>query len=251
MSIQDEIIGFVAEVLEQDARSLKLSDHFVQDLAASSIDIMTLVMRIEQHYGLAETPDEQLMQIATIGDLIALIKSIAAGDEIDLGGEGELIGGLAQRSFAEDDFVDIAIASDHAGVELLRKLVIWLRHNGYDVLDLGPEVEHSVDYPDYARQVTDAIKQERAQSGILICGSGLGMSIAANRVEGIRAALVSEPVSARLARQHNDANILCLGSRMIGEQMAQACIDVFLTTPFEPGNDDRHRRRIRRIETLK
>ena len=159
--------------------------------------------------------------------------------------------GLAQKSFAEHEFVDIAIASDHAGVELLRRLVTWLRQNGYDVLDLGPESGRSVDYPDYAKQVTDAIKQERAQSGILICGSGLGMSIAANRVEGIRAALVSEPVSAKLARQHNDANVLCLGARMIGEQMAQACIDVFLTSPFEPGNDDRHRRRIRRIETLK
>ncbi len=239
MSIQQEIMRFVADVLEQDQATLRLEDHFVHDLAASSIDIVTLVMRIEQHYGLGETPDEQLAQIATVGDLVDLIQGLQLGD----------VTSFAEDIAGESSFADVAIASDHAGRDLLQALVPWLRQNGYEVLDLGPQAATSVDYPDYARRVTQAIESERAQSGVLICGSGLGMSIAANRIPGIRAALVSEPVSARLARQHNNANILCLGARMIGEEMARACLDVFLTTSFEPGDDGRHRRRIQRIET--
>ncbi len=247
MSIQDDIMGFVAEVLEQDLGSLKLSDHFVQDLAASSIDIMTLVMRIEQHYGLAETPDEQLMQISTVGDLVELIETLRAGEELLFAPDEQNSSELLDSG----EFADVAIASDHAGVSLLRELVPWLRSNGYDVIDLGPEGTGSVDYPDYAQRVCDALNQEQAQKGVLICGSGIGMSIAANRVHGIRAALVSEPVSARLSRQHNNANVLCMGARLTGIDMAKACLDAFLNTPFEPGNDERHLRRVRRIETLK
>jgi ribose 5-phosphate isomerase B len=237
MSIQEEIMRFVADVLEQDKASLRLEDHFVHDLAASSIDIVTLVMRVEQHYGLGETPDDQLAQIATVGDLVELVRGLQLG------------GGSSFAEDSEQAYTDIAISSDHAGRELLVVLVPWLRKNGYEVLDLGPDAGQSVDYPDYAHHVTQAIIEERAQTGILICGSGLGMSIAANRSPGIRAALVSEPVSARLARQHNNANIVCLGARLVGEEMARACLDVFLTTSFEPGDDGRHRRRIQRIET--
>jgi len=233
MSTQQEVVNLVAEVLEQDPGSLRLEDHFVNDLAASSLDIMTLVMRIEQHYGLGETPDEQLAQIETIGDLVRMVGMIHEDEP----------------SVAED-FVDIAIASDHAGVQMKGQLAAWLREQGYSVTDLGPQESLSVDYPDFAERVARRVVGKEALCGVLICGSGIGMSIAANKVDGIRAALVSEPLSAKMSRQHNDANVLCLGARMTGIELAKACVQTFMTTEFEPGDDGRHRRRVQRMMEL-
>lgn len=135
----------------------------------------------------------------------------------------------------------IAIASDHAAFSLKATLVGWLRESGHDVLDLGTDGTASVNYPDYGFAVAAALADGRADRGIALCGSGVGIAIAANRNPACRCALVSEPLSARLARTHNDANAIALGARLIGEEMAKACIDAFLTTDFAGG---RHQHRV-------
>ena len=135
----------------------------------------------------------------------------------------------------------IAIASDHAGFALKGDLVPFLREAGHDVLDLGPDSDASVDYPAYGARLAAAIADGKATHGIAICGSGIGIAIAANRNPACRCAQVSEPVSAGFARSHNDANAIALGARLIGIEMAKACVTAFLTTPFEGG---RHQRRV-------
>lgn len=135
----------------------------------------------------------------------------------------------------------IALASDHAAVALKAQLVAWLLEQGHQVEDLGPFDTSSVDYPDYGYRLARAIAEERADFGIALCGSGIGISIAVNREPAARCALVSETLSAELARQHNDANVIALGARLIGEEMAKACIVAFLATPFL---GDRHQRRV-------
>ena len=138
----------------------------------------------------------------------------------------------------------IAIASDHAAFALKQALLPWLAEQGHDMIDLGTHGPDSVDYPDYGRALGAAIASGNAERGIALCGSGIGISIAANRIGGCRCALVSEPLSASLARQHNDANAIALGARLIGEEMARACITAFLATPFEGG---RHQRRVDKL----
>lgn len=138
----------------------------------------------------------------------------------------------------------IAIASDHAAFVLKALLVPWLAEQGHDVSDLGTHGTDSVDYPDFGFAVGQAVAGGDAAFGVALCGSGIGISIAANRVPGCRCALVSEPLSARLSRQHNDANVIALGARLIGEEMARACITEFLATPFEGG---RHQRRVDKL----
>lgn len=140
----------------------------------------------------------------------------------------------------------IAIASDHAAVSLKIVLADWLRGEGHEVLDLGTDGTASVDYPDFGRAVADALADGRAERGVALCGSGIGISIAANRNPACRCALVSEPLSAALARQHNDANAIAMGARVIGEEMAKACLQAFLSTPFEGG---RHQRRVDMLST--
>jgi ribose 5-phosphate isomerase B len=135
----------------------------------------------------------------------------------------------------------IAIASDHAAYAMKAELAEWLREAGHDVTDLGTNGPDSVDYPDYGYRLGEAIAAGDATRGIAICGSGIGISIAVNRVPQARCALVSEPLSARLAREHNDANVLALGARLIGIEMAKACITQFLATDFL---GDRHQRRV-------
>lgn len=140
--------------------------------------------------------------------------------------------------------MDIAIASDHAGVALKAALATWLRDAGHDVADLGPADETSVDYPDFAAKLAAAIASGNAARGIAICGSGIGISIAVNRNPACRCARVDDPLSARLARAHNDANVLALGARLIGIDMARACVDEFLSTPFAGG---RHQQRVDKL----
>ncbi|MGQ0591034.1 MAG: ribose 5-phosphate isomerase B [Sphingosinicella sp.] len=138
----------------------------------------------------------------------------------------------------------IVIASDHAAVELKAALVDHLRGAGHEVDDLGPDGVDSVDYPDYGYKLADAIAAGAAERGIALCGSGIGISISINRHPACRCALVSEPLSARLAREHNDANVLAMGGRLIGIEMAKACADAFLSTAFGGG---RHQRRIDKL----
>lgn len=129
----------------------------------------------------------------------------------------------------------IAIASDHAAVELKAELAEWLRGEGHEVDDLGPATADRVDYPDYGYKLAAAIANGSAERGIALCGSGIGISIAVNRNPACRCALVGEPLSAALSREHNDANILALGARLTGIDMAKACVTAFLTTEFGGG----------------
>jgi ribose 5-phosphate isomerase B len=135
----------------------------------------------------------------------------------------------------------IAIAADHAAFALKGALAEWLGERGHDVLDLGTHGPESVDYPDYGFRLARAIAAGEAERGVAVCGSGIGISIAVNRHPACRCALVSEPLSAALARQHNDANVLALGARLIGIDLAKACLEAFLSTDFL---GDRHSRRV-------
>ncbi|MGN0613500.1 MAG: ribose 5-phosphate isomerase B [Porcipelethomonas sp.] len=134
----------------------------------------------------------------------------------------------------------IAIGCDHAGYELKGEVISYLTEKGYEVLDIGCNGE-STDYPVIAKQVAENIVNGTCEKGVLICGTGIGMSIAANKIKGIRAALCSEHFSAKYTRMHNDANILCMGARTIGTGLALELVEVFLNTEFEGG---RHQRRV-------
>ncbi|MEM7043284.1 MAG: ribose 5-phosphate isomerase B [Pseudomonadota bacterium] len=138
----------------------------------------------------------------------------------------------------------ILISSDHAGFDLRAELVKALTDQGHQIRDLGTEDRSSVDYPDMAENLVEALRAGEAERGILICGTGIGIGIAANRHPDIRAATCHDVTTARLARAHNDANVLCLGARVVGLQVAIDCVDAFLTTPFEGG---RHQRRVDKL----
>ncbi len=135
----------------------------------------------------------------------------------------------------------IALASDHAGFALKNELAAWLRDAGHEVADLGPEGTESVDYPRFGTLLGQAVASGSAERGIAVCGSGIGISIAVNRNAACRCALVNEPLSAALAREHNDANVLALGARLTGSDLAKACVQAFLDTPFAGG---RHKARV-------
>ncbi|MCW5750505.1 MAG: ribose 5-phosphate isomerase B [Alphaproteobacteria bacterium] len=138
----------------------------------------------------------------------------------------------------------IAIAADHAGFELKALLRKELEQMGLHVLDLGTDGPQSVDYPDFGRKLAETVASGAANRGVVICGTGIGMSIAANRVPGVRAALCHDGLSARLARQHNDANVLALGARLIGIETAKDCLREFIGTPFDGG---RHAQRVAKL----
>lgn len=142
----------------------------------------------------------------------------------------------------------IAIASDHAGFDLKSLLKKDLEAMGFGVLDLGAVSKESVDYPDFGFALAGALKAGKADRGVLVCGSGIGISIAANRYPEVRAALIHDALGARLARQHNDANVICFGGRLIGEEVARDCLKVFLETQFEGG---RHAGRVAKLSKPK
>jgi ribose 5-phosphate isomerase B len=141
----------------------------------------------------------------------------------------------------------IAVGADHAGVHLKNLLADHLRVAGHDVTDHGPDSDARVDYPDYGAAVGRAVAAGDSALGVLVCGSGIGICIAANKIAGVRAATVHDVTSARLARQHNDANIVCLGARLLGEQVSLDALDAFLEAEFEGG---RHAGRVAKIDAL-
>ncbi|MBR0138091.1 MAG: ribose 5-phosphate isomerase B [Erysipelotrichaceae bacterium] len=140
----------------------------------------------------------------------------------------------------------IAIGNDHAGVELKNQIVDYLQEKGYEVINFGTDSHQSCDYPEYGKKVANAIVSNEADLGILICGTGVGISLAANKVRGIRACVCSDPVTAHLSRLHNHANIIAFGARIVGLELAKAIVDSFLDTV--PSEDARHIRRIEMIE---
>ena len=141
----------------------------------------------------------------------------------------------------------IAVGSDHAGYELKGILVKHLQDRGFDTEDVGTYSTESCDYPDYAKKVAEKIVAGEAKMGLLVCGTGIGMSIAANKIKGIRAAVLSDEFSVEATRSHNDANILCLGARVVDTEKAVKLLDIFLDTPFSEGEN--HKRRISKLES--
>jgi ribose 5-phosphate isomerase B len=138
----------------------------------------------------------------------------------------------------------IAVGADHAGYPLKEQLKAELTELGYEVLDLGTNGPESVDYPDFGRAVAEALAEGRAGRGLIVCGTGIGISIAANRNPAVRAALCHDVTTARLAREHNDANVIALGARIIGTSVASEALRAFLETPFAGG---RHERRVEKL----
>ncbi len=141
----------------------------------------------------------------------------------------------------------IALSADHAGYALKDEIATWLREQGHEVTDLGTNTADSVDYPEYGAKLARAIASGQAERGITVCGSGIGIAIAINRFPECRCAHVSEPLSAELARNHNDANVLALGARLVGPDMARACVQAFLGSDFAGG---RHQRRVDQLSHL-
>ncbi|MFZ2539236.1 MAG: ribose 5-phosphate isomerase B [Oscillospiraceae bacterium] len=141
----------------------------------------------------------------------------------------------------------IAIGCDHAGVQFKTEIIEWLKENNYEVCDCGCYNNDSVDYPDIAYEVCSKIKSGDVDKAILICGTGIGISISANKINGIRAALCHDYFSAKFTRVHNDANVICFGARVIGTGLAMELVDVFLKTEFEGG---RHQRRVDKMMEL-
>ena len=141
----------------------------------------------------------------------------------------------------------VLIASDHAGYELKQLVAEYLGNRGHEVVDLGPASGEVVDYPDFAHELAVRISHGEAERGVLVCGTGIGMAMTANRHTGVRAALCHDAFTAEAARRHNDANVLCLGGRVTGSGVALQIVDVFLATPFDGG---RHERRVHKIDLI-
>jgi RpiB/LacA/LacB family sugar-phosphate isomerase len=142
----------------------------------------------------------------------------------------------------------IVVGADHAGFELKEVLAAYLRHRGHEVVDIGTNSDDPVDYPDYAEALSQAVLDGRAERGLLICGSGVGASVAANKIPGVRAGLCHDTYSARQGVEHDDMNVLVLGARVIGIEVARELLDNFLGAQFN--GEERHRRRVEKIKAL-
>jgi ribose 5-phosphate isomerase B len=138
----------------------------------------------------------------------------------------------------------IAVGSDHRGLSVKQRVVPLLEQMGHEAVDVGPAAPGSVDYPDFAFEAAKAVGEGRADRGILICGTGIGMCIAANKVRGVRAAPCHDSITAELSRRHNDSNVLCLSADLLGEELIERMVRIWLETPFEGG---RHARRVEKI----
>lgn len=238
------ILTLIAEVLELDPSEIKPESHLFNDLGASSLDIAEMVWRIEddKDFNIGEIPDDVLDEIRLVRDITNfVVRQVTPSGASD----GSNSGAKLQTSTAS-----LVIASDHAGVALKAALREHLSGQGFAVEDFGPTKATPVDYPSVAAKLGQHVAGSPDRLGILICGTGVGMSIAANKVHGVRAALIHEPVSAKLAREHNNANVLCLGARILGEELARACTDAFLSASFSPGDDGRHQRRVKGIHEI-
>lgn len=141
----------------------------------------------------------------------------------------------------------IAIGNDHGGVDLKKEIIEYLKDQGHEIVNVGTDTNDSYDYPKIAVKVANLIKAKEVDRGILICGTGIGMSISANKIDGIRAACCSEPYSAKLSREHNKANILCFGARVVGSELAKMIVDAYLQAEFL---GERHERRVALIKDI-
>lgn len=146
----------------------------------------------------------------------------------------------------------IGFANDHSALEMKRELIPYLQSKGYEIVNFGTDTTQAVDYPDYGERLGNAVRDHEVDLGVAICGTGVGISLACNKVRGIRACCCSEPYSARYSRLHNDANIICFGARVIGVETAKMILDEFLNTPWQGAQEggERHRRRVEKIMAI-
>ena len=146
----------------------------------------------------------------------------------------------------------IGFANDHSALEMKRELIPYLQSRGYEIINFGTDTTQAVDYPDYGERLGNAVRDHEVDLGVAICGTGVGISLACNKVRGIRACCCSEPYSARYSRLHNDANIICFGARVIGVETAKMILDEFLNTSWQGAQEggERHRRRVEKIMAI-
>lgn len=146
----------------------------------------------------------------------------------------------------------IGFANDHSALEMKRELIPYLQSKGYEIVNFGTDTTQAVDYPDYGERLGNAVRDHEVDLGVAICGTGVGISLACNKVRGIRACCCSEPYSARYSRLHNDANIICFGARVIGVETAKMILDEFLNTSWQGAQEggERHRRRVEKIMAI-
>ena len=227
--VKNTLFSIIAEILEIDPTHIRPEHHFVADLGATSLEILQILIELDARLRV-EVPDTVVEQARTVADILHYLSDV--------------------RHVEEELESAVGIASDHAGAALKNRLIDLFRMRGVQLVDYGPPLKMRVDYPLYASVLAKEIQNERLSRGILVCGTGIGMCIAANKFAGVRAAHVTNAYEARMCRQHNDANVLTLGSRTLGEAIALECIEIFLNTPFDPGEDERHARRIDQITSF-
>ncbi len=217
--VTQRLLELIADVLEVDAKEVRPESHFFNDLGASSLDIAEMVWRIEDeaHFGVSEIPDEVLENVRCVADVIDFIE------------------GQHHAPPAASVTVDVALGSDGAS-EVFKDLVAaHLKASGLNVKDLGPKGGHNAAGAT-VEAVAGMVASGEARFGVLIDGAGVGACIAANKVVGVRAASVADFTTARLARQLHDANVICLGARLLGPDVAKSCLDTFLAASFTPGD---------------
>ncbi len=231
-----QIIAVIADIMEMDPSEVSPESHFLEDLGASSLDIAELIWRLEDdpRFSLGEIPDEAIEDLVRVRDLISLLEELVPPPPISRAGSRR----------------PVVIAADHTGYALKSTLVGFLESQGVKVRDMGTDDRMEVDFPGYAEAVARLIAAGQAECGILIGATGIGMSIAANKVKGARAATVHNLLEARLSRQRYDVNILCLGASLIGDIAARHCVEEFLSARFEPGRDGRWTRQLSSIHEI-
>jgi ribose 5-phosphate isomerase B len=248
--IEDTIRRMIARILEIDIDQVQLDRHFINDLGANSLDIVELIMALEESFHI-EIPDNMADEVRTVGDVVAYARRLIQGSAPDPSAApakapdaklAAVVGGVVR--------VDVIIGSDHAGFSLKEALKGVLNDLGLTCRDAGPSDGSVVDYPVFAGRVAQAVAKGEAGFGVLVCGSGVGMAIAANKVAGVRAAVLHTELEARLARQHNNLNVACFGARLTGSEQAIAALKAFLQGQFDAGDDGRHQRRIDQIGAL-
>jgi ribose 5-phosphate isomerase B len=235
--ISARILALVADVLELKRSEVTNHSHLFQDLGASSLDIAEMIWRIEDDkaFGVGEIPDEILESVETVGDVVTYIEQRVRGTLLPSvkAGEGK-----------------IALGADHFGQAMTLLLEHHLERQGEFIVCLGVEGARHISYPEIAEAIGHMVSKQEVEFGVLVGDDGVGMSIVANKIDGVRAALVNHPHGAKQARKRHNANILCLGASNLGEGLARACVEAFLSTSFDAGEDGRRLHLINRIHEI-
>ena len=183
-------------------------------------------------------------QPASNGAALVTDAAVAIGRASGNAAAASVAGTQSSNGYVDDEIRSVAIANDHRGVRVKQQIADQLRGRGIEVVDFGADNDEACDYPDYARPVAEAVAGGSVQRGILICGTGMGMTIAANKFRGIRAVAIHDDVTAEISRRHNDANVLCLSANLLGDRLLGRMVEVWLETPFDGG---RHQKRLEKV----